>query len=230
MAFMSRVVAGGALCVALAAMSTDAKAEEPAAAPIGRAAIGDEMRGYYRSERDIAILFTGLGLASVGGGSVLATRDTDFARGLGWSMIVVGGVQLLVAIFYGLEVSHEIDHYGKALAADPGAFKIEEGEHIHGTTSRFTWYRAGELAIAAGGAGAAIYGFAADEDTWKGIGIGVAAEALAFFVIDSFGQARAHRYEKKVIEFNPSVASSPHPATGAGASTTPVGLSLGGTF
>jgi hypothetical protein len=228
MAFLRHFAAAAALCAALAATTTDARADDPPAGPIGRVAIGDEMRGYYRSERDIAILFTGLGLASVGGGSVLATRDTDFARGLGWSMIVVGGVQLLVAIFYGLQVSHEIDHYGKALAADPGAFKIEEGEHIHGTTSRFTWYRAGELAIAAGGVGAAIYGFAADEDTWKGLGIGVAAEALAFFVIDSFGQARAHRYEKKVIEFNPSVASTPHPATVASAS--PWGFSVGGTF
>lgn len=226
MASTCRVAACAALCVALAATSTDANADEPPAAPVGRVAIGDEMRGYYRSERDIAILFTGLGLASVGGGSVLATRTGDFARGLGWSMIVVGGVQLLVAVFYGLQVSQEIDHYGKALAADPGAFKIEEGQHIHGTTSRFTWYRAGELAVAAGGVGAAIYGFAANEDTWKGLGIGVAAEALAFFVIDSFGQARARAYEKKVIEFNPNVASTPLPGTTA----RPWGFSVGGTF
>ncbi|MBS2014786.1 MAG: hypothetical protein JST00_17995 [Deltaproteobacteria bacterium] len=195
-----------ALTLTLAATPASADDDGPRR-PIGRVAIGDEMRAYYRSERDIAILFTGLGFASVGGGTVLVTRDSDFARGLGGSMIAVGGVQLLMAIFYGLEVSREITHYEKSLAANPGAFKIEEGEHIHGTTSRFTWYRAGELAIAGAGLGAAIYGFAADEDTWKGIGIGVAAEALAFFVIDSFGQARARRYEKKVIEFEPGIAS-----------------------
>lgn len=218
MSAWSRAAAVALTTIALSVSPSVASADETASKPIGRVAIGDEMRGYYKSERDIAILFTGLGAASVGGGSVLATRDGDFARGLGWSMIVVGGVQLLVAIFYGLQVSHELDHYEKSLAANPGVFKIEEGEHIHGTTSRFTWYRAGELAIAGAGVGAAIYGFAANEDTWKGIGIGVAAEALAFFVIDSFGQARAHRYEKKVIDFNPSVAA------GGG------GMSFGGTF
>ncbi len=195
----------GAAATPAAVLADDASA--PAGPPVGRLEIGDEMRAYYNSERDTAILFTGLGFASAGAGTALVSREGDFAHGLGWSMITVGGIEVLVAIFYGLQVSWEIDHFGKALAADPAAFKVEESTHIHGTTSRFTWYRAGELAVAAGGAGAAIYGFAAKDDVWKGIGIGVAAEALAFFVIDSFGQSRARDYEKKVIRFEPSVAS-----------------------
>ena len=44
MASTCRVAACAALCVALAATSTDANADEPPAAPVGRVAIGDEMR------------------------------------------------------------------------------------------------------------------------------------------------------------------------------------------
>ncbi len=51
--------------------------------------------------------------------------------------------------------------------------------------------RASELVLVVAGAGVATYGFVSDKDVWKGVSIGVAAEAATFFVLDAFGSARA---------------------------------------
>ena len=78
------------------------------------------------------------------------------------------------------------------IAIGQAAFKRDETEHIHGTTSRFVAYRLAELGLALGGAGVATYGVVGHHDLDTGIGLGVAIEALTFFTIDSFGTRRAH--------------------------------------
>ena len=97
------------------------------------------------------------------------------------------------------------EHYSSTLARDPRAFKLEEGTHIHGTTSRFVAYRFGELALAVAGAAVAGYGFGVGRDIWKGVGLGITAEALTFYTLDSYGQSRALSYEDRVRHFQPTV-------------------------
>jgi hypothetical protein len=137
------------------------------------------------------------------------TRREDFARGLGWSWLVFGGIELLGGLGYAIGVGREIDHFGGLLAHDPAAFRAEEHAHIHGTTSRFLYYRITEAVLFFGGAGAAIYGFAAKEDAWKGAGIGLAAASLPIVVLDTINDARAHRYEDALVRFTPSLAVLP---------------------
>ena len=193
--------------LALVLLASPALADE--APPVSQASIGEDMRDYYRGERNTAFLFTGIGVASAAVGTVLATRETDFARGLGWSMIAVGGLEAIGATFYAFQVGAEVDHYEALLAKDPAAFQLEESKHIHGTTSRFFFYRTGELVLAVIGAGFATYGFASNRDVWKGAGIGIGGEALTFFILDAFGASRAHEYERRVNRFVPSVAFTP---------------------
>jgi hypothetical protein len=193
-------------------------------APVGRAAVGDDLLTYYGSERTTGLLFGALGVASAAAGGVLVTRSQDFARGLGWSLLSLGALEVLGGGFYALQVGGEIDHYTKALATDPAAFKREEAAHIHGTTSRFVFYRIGELVVAAAGVGVAAYGFASNRDAWKGAGIGVAAEALSLFALDAYGQTRATAYEEQVHRFEPTVAMS------LGSSGSPWGVQLDGRF
>jgi hypothetical protein len=201
---MRRGLAAG-LALALGFFVGVAVAEEP---PAGRTAMGDDILAYYGSERTTGILFAAVGVASAAAGGVLVTRSGDFERGLGWSMLSLGALEILGGAFYVLQVGGEIDHYTKALTTDPAAFKSEEAKHIHGTTSRFVSYRIGELVVAAGGIGAAAYGFASNRDAWKGAGIGVAAEALTLFALDAYGQTRATRYEEQVLRFDPSLGLS----------------------
>jgi hypothetical protein len=190
----------------------------------GRAAIADDLSSYYDSERTTGLLFGGLGIASTVAGSVLVTQSHDFERGLGWSMLSLGVLEILGGGFYALQVGGEIRHYSTALANDPGAFKLEEGAHIEGTVSRFPLYRISELLVAAAGVGVATYGFASKHEAWGGAGVGVAGEALSLFVLDAFGQARAHAYDRKIRTFDPRLAFS------VGGGEHPWGLALMGRF
>jgi hypothetical protein len=205
-----------------ASMSVDGAAfADDGAPPAAGAGIGDGMRGYYQSEETTAYTFVGVGAASAAAGGILLTRPGDLARGLGGSLLALGVLEAAGAAFYAFQVDAEVEHYSATLARDPSAFKREEATHIHGTTTRFFAYRLGELALAVGGAGVATYGFAKDQDLWKGVGIGVAAEALTFFVLDAFGQARARAYEDEVQRFQPTIAVQ----VGGGDRPTTIGMS-----
>lgn len=220
------------VALALLTGSSAARADEPRpatlpavpSAPSARAAMADDVAGYYRSERNTAFTFIGLGVVSAGVGTGLVATRGDFASGLGVAMISIGALEVLGSTFYAFQVGAEADHYAGVLARDPAQFKADESVHIHGTTSRFFWYRATELALVVAGAGVATYGFVSDKDVWKGVGIGVAAEAATFFVLDAFGSARAVDYEEHVQRFEPSVAF----AIGDGA--RPWSLAVGGKF
>jgi len=189
---------------------------------VSRATIHEEMEGYYTGEANSALLIGGFGAFGVGAGSVLVTRDSDFARGLGWPLLTLGALEVAGGIAYSVAVAGEVDHYETSLARDPAQFQREERAHIHGTNSRFIVYRLGELGIFLAGAAMATYGFAADRDAWKGAGIGVAALALPLIVIDTFNQARATRYEQDLGRFQPTLAlgGGPHGAWGMSLSST----------
>jgi len=210
------------LCGAPAASADEPPA--PTSAPSARAAMADDVAGYYRSERNTAFTFIGLGAVSAGVGTGLVATRGDFATGLGVAMISIGALEVLGSAFYAIQVGAELDHYSGVLARDPAQFKSEEAVHIHGTTSRFFWYRASELLLVVAGAGVATYGFVSDRDVWKGVGIGVAGEAATFFVLDAFGSARAVDYEEHVKRFDPSVAFS------IGDGARPWSLAVGGNF
>jgi hypothetical protein len=186
--------------------------------------MADDVTAYYRSERNTAFTFIGLGAVSAGVGTGLVATRGDFATGLGVAMISIGALEMLGSTFYAIQVGTELDRYAGVLARDPAQFKSEEAAHIHGTTSRFFWYRASELLLAVVGAGVATYGFVSDRDVWKGVGIGVAGEAATFFALDAFGSARAVDYEEQVNRFDPSIAFS------VGDGARPWSLAVGGKF
>jgi hypothetical protein len=210
-----------ALLFALLLCERSAHAEE---SPVGRSAIGGDLLDYYDSERTTGILFASLGVASAAAGSLLLTRSGGFEKGLGGSMLALGGLEMIGGTFYAFQVGSEIRHFRQALASDPAAFKIEEGAHIHGTISRFLFYRVSELVVAAAGVGLASYGFASKNPGWQGIGIGVAGEALSLFALDFLGQFRARSYERRIYRYDPAIALS------IGGGDRPWGLGFLGRF
>jgi hypothetical protein len=175
--------------------------------------IAEDMHAYYASEKEIAATFVSIGMASTVAGGAMFASESEFARGLGGSFLVLGALQTIGAGFYGFQVDAQLAYFSSVLARSEWRFKEEESAHIHGTTSRFTLYRLSELGLAIAGAGVAAYGFAADRDVWKGIGVGVASQATLFLVIDSFGAARAHAYEERVRTFSPSLVVCPYGAS-----------------
>ncbi len=183
--------------------------------------IDSSLRSYYGGERTSAYVVTGLGAISVGAGAYLVTRDSDFARGMGWPLLGLGALEAIGGIFYAFQVGAEIDHYEEVLGRDPAAFKNEELAHVEGTASRFVYYRLAELALTLAGAGIATYGFAANKDVYKGVGVGLASVGVPFLIIDTINNARAERYADDLRRFEPVAAPGP------GGS---FGFSLRGTF
>ena len=195
---VGRVVAVGVVAAATV-FSPAARADE----------VHADLQGYYGGERTSAYVVGTMGAAAAAGGGYLVTRDSDFARGLGWPWLVMGGLEAVGAVFYAFQVGGEVRHYEGQLARDPAAYRAEELDHLHGTSSRFVVYRAVELALTLGGAGVAAYGLATNRDAWKGAGLGVGSLALPFFVIDTINDARASRYLEDVRRYQPTVGVGP---------------------
>lgn len=208
--------------VALASPRVARAADEDA--PVARPQIQALARSYYRSEMVSAFVFVGFGAAQAGGGAAVLTQSGDFARGFGWASILEGGVTLLGGAGYGIAVKIRGDYYTGLADTDGEKFKLEEGEHIHGTNSRFLLYLGGELAEAVGGAGVASYGFATDNDLMKGIGLATAIQGLGLFIIDLPGFLRAKEYADQVRRFDAKVGIAP------GGQGRPWAATVGGTF
>jgi hypothetical protein len=157
-----------------------------------------DLRGYYGGERASAYFVGALGAAAAGAGAYLATQPADLARGLGWTWIGMGTLEVAGAVVYATAVGGEITHYESSLSADPAAFRAEEADHLRGTSSRFVIYRTVELTLTAAGAGLAAYGLASGRGAFTGAGIGVASLSAPFFVVDTINDARASRYLRQV--------------------------------
>lgn len=173
---------------------------------------------YYDGERTSAYVAGAFGVAAATGGAFLVAHGTEFSTALGWTWIAMGGLEIIGAIGYAIQVGSEIDHYEMLLAHDPVGYRAEEIDHIRGTTSRFVFYRITEASLVLGGGAAAVYGFASGKDTWKGVGVGIATVALPVAVIDTINDGRAHRYLQALQAV--SVAPTEHG----------IALSLGGHF
>jgi hypothetical protein len=203
----ARAALGAILASTGITSSVQARAQD--VAPVSRVEIDGDLRGYYDGERVAAYVIGGMGAAAAAGGGFLVTRGDDLARGLGWSWLVMGGLEAVGAVFYGFQVGSEIDRYDAALARDPFSYRSEEIDHLRGTSSRFVFYRAAELSLAVAGGAAATYGLASHRGAFTGAGVGVASLALPFFVIDSVNDARASRYLDEVRRFQPAVGFQP---------------------
>ncbi len=177
------------------------------AAALASAPMHEDVADYYNGERNSAFIATGLGVAAAGTGAYLLTQKTDLARGAAWPLLTIGALEAIGGVVYAIDVTGKKSHYLDALARDPAAFQREESEHIHGTTSRFFIYRLVELGLAASGAGLATYGFLSDRDTWKGVGIALAAIGVPLLVMDTINNNRALRYEEKLKSFGASVSA-----------------------
>jgi hypothetical protein len=168
-----------------------------------------DLHGYYGGERLSAVVICGMGAAAAASGAFLVTREPDFARGLGWAWLVMGGLETVGAVAYAIQVGGEIDHYEAVRARDPAAYRAEEIDHIRGTSSRFVIYRTVELALTLAGAGISIYGLAENRATWLKAGLGIASLALPLLVLDTFNNARASRYLDGLQRGQPSVSAQP---------------------
>jgi hypothetical protein len=215
--FCSTIVAGA---VALT-LSSVARADEP---PVSHAQMQASVRTYYGNEMTTGFLFMTYGAVSAGAGGVVLTESGDFARGLGASSLILGGGTFLGGIAYAIAVKIRGGYYTNLVDTDPARYQREEAERIRGTNQRFIFYLGSEILETVAGIGIAAYGFAAEDDLYKGIGVGAALQGIGLFVIDTPGAGRAARYQDEVLRFHPNVSAS------VGSGTRPWALTLSQAF
>jgi hypothetical protein len=213
-----------------AAATVDAGARA-AERDVGQEQMRADARAYYDSEMTTGFLFLGFGAVTAGAGAVTLTQSGDFARGLGLSSLVLGGLTAIGGAGYAIAVKFRGDYFTGLAGSDPDAYKREEGDRLEGTSSRFPLYLGSEIAEALAGIGMTAYGLAAKNDLFKGIGVGTAIQGIGMFVIDVPGAGRAKRYEDEVRRFRGSARRErPQIGFSMGGAGSPWALTVGQRF
>ena len=202
----------------------------PATALADDARMRADVHEYYAGETTTGTLFTAFGGVSAAAGGAMLTQGGDFAKGLGLSTLVLGGVTFVGGLGYVLAVKLRGGYFERLAETDPARFQEEESERLAGTKSRFWLYLGSELAVAAAGVGVAAYGIAAKDPLAKGIGIGGALQGIGWFVIDTPGKLRAARYADEVGGFRANETPSPRLGASIGGGTRPWSLTLTQVF
>lgn len=198
----SAVAAALAAFCGVVTSAATARAEEQ---PIARAKMRQHLLDYYRAEKRTGYLLGGLGLSLAAGGAVLLTRDSELERGLAWSMAGFSAVGLIVGALYAWQNTSELSRYDTLLNEDPSGFRRQELAHIQSRRSSYSVVRGLEVGLATGGVALAAYGVLSEREIWQGAGIGVAAQALVYFFIDSLAHRRATKYQGSVRAFVPEL-------------------------
>ncbi|MGE0321124.1 MAG: hypothetical protein AB7K71_22855 [Polyangiaceae bacterium] len=166
------------------------------------------MDDWYSGERRDAYLFLGVGVLTAGGGTFLATRDDELAKGAGYTTLGLGVLTSILAITYNLSLDSKHDELTRDLKADPSGYKKRETQRLQGIADRFDLYRWAEIGAMFVGAGLASYGTLSDKEAFTGAGMALAGEALVLITLDYFASRRVHRYLDVVQDFDPATSSS----------------------
>lgn len=195
---LSLVSFAGSLLLSSSANAQSANAAQTQAA----------MDDWYSGERRDAYLFLGVGVLTAGGGTFLATRDDELAKGAGYTTIGLGVLTSILAVTYNLSLDPKHEELTRDLKADPSGYKKRETQRLQGIADRFDLYRWAEIGAMFVGAGLASYGTLSDKEAFTGAGMALAGEALVLITLDYFASRRVHRYLDVVQDFDPGTSSS----------------------
>lgn len=154
----------------------------------------EAMDTWFEGERNGSAVLVGAGLLSLGGGVLLASEDDDFAKGLGITYGIFGGLELAFAAAYNAGLPGRRADLEGQLRRDPAGTRLAERERMQGVADRFFIYRIAEAVIAGTGVALMIGGTVADEDGATGVGLGLATQGGFILLFDQFVERRAYAY------------------------------------
>jgi hypothetical protein len=139
--------------------------------------------------------------ATLTAGALLFTTGDALARGAAWPLLGFGVLELAAGLFFGLR--NERPKLDALLDADPDAFAKEERAKVTRIATRYQPILLGVWgAVMLGGGAMAGVGAAGKNPTLEGVGIGLAIQALAFFLIDWAVLDRADDYLAVLARFS----------------------------
>jgi hypothetical protein len=182
-----------ALWLAQAPVLNDAPA--PAGVPSGVSvdAMRDAMHTYVRGERRSSLPFGVAALSTLTASALCLTTNEPIARGAAWPLLGFGVLELAAGLFFGLR--NDQPKLDRLLDDDPDAFAAEEKKKVSRISGTFQPLLLGIEGVIIGTGGVlAGLGALQRNGTLEGVGIGLALQGLAFFLIDWAVLDRADDY------------------------------------
>ncbi len=195
------------LVVAVLLVAGLAQGAEPTTefkASLSREQIALFMRNDGRGEGLSVIPFATMGTATVLSGSLLLATDNKVAQGAAWPLIGFGALEIIGGLVFAVRSASQTRELDALLASDPAEFARVEQKRVYRIRDRFQpILLVAEAVICVGGGAMATAGAVSHRDTLTGVGIGIAIQGLALFLIDWAVLDRARAYATALDMFVP---------------------------
>ncbi len=162
------------------------------------------MHTYVQGEGSAAIPFAGTGVVTLAAGGLLLADGKDLERGAAWPLLSVGAIETLAGVALAAREGAHTAALDKLLAENPQEFARSERHHLHLIRDRYQpILLSAEAVLAAGGGALAIGGAVKHQDTLEGVGLGLATQMVAMFLLDWAVLDRARPYAEGLALFLP---------------------------
>lgn len=150
---------------------------------------------YFAGERAESLLFLAVGLVACVVASVAVWRRRDpLLVGLAVPLALVGLIQVGVGATIYARTPGQVASLQALFAADPAAFKVEEGARMQAVRSAFAVYKGLELAFIVVGLALAVP--RTRRRFWRGVGLGMLLQGALMLPADLAAEGRADTYMK----------------------------------
>jgi hypothetical protein len=187
----------------LALTSAVARGQTAPEGTLSSAQMSELLRAYGEGETSASIPFFTTGAVGVASGAVLLGQGGKMGHGAAWPLLSVGGVEMLAGALLATRSGH-FEALQAQLGRDPQAFAREERHHLYLIRDRYQPFLLSlEAAVAVAGGVMAGLGSSQQQPTLEGVGIGLALQGVALFLLDWAVLDRARAYLSALALFLP---------------------------
>jgi hypothetical protein len=181
-----------------------AKLPLTAPAPLTVQQMSALMHTYVEGERLSVVPFAGTGVATGVAGGLLLAGGNPVGKGAAWPLLSIGAAEVIAGIVFAARAGPHMAHLDELLEKDPHEFARVERAHVLRIRDRFQpVLLVLEGAVTAAGGTLAVVGDRRSSPTLEGVGLGIAVQGLALFLLDWAVWDRAKPYATAIEQFDP---------------------------
>jgi hypothetical protein len=153
---------------------------------------------YFTAEKLESLLFFGIGIVALGLSLYFwLGLKTPFYKGMAIPLALIALIQISVGGGVYFRSPKDIERVTNQLQQQPMAIKTEELPRMETVMKKFEIYRYTEIGLALAG----LILFFVGTGFWKGLGLGLAIQALLMLGADYFAEQRGENYTKAVQQY-----------------------------
>jgi hypothetical protein len=200
----ARIVAATALASCLLT-SRVAAAQSTTTTGTDSHAMTAAMHHYFAGEKREGIFFFSAGVVAGAASGVLFGLNTEFSRGMAWPLAIIGVIQLGVGAVVYLRTDAQVAGLDRDLTTQPAAYRGRELPRMTTVNFQFRLLEVIESTLLLGGVAMTVAGFGSQQETLKGVGIGLAIQSAAMLTLDVLAHRRGTEYADSLRHFQLSV-------------------------